>query len=55
MRLPRMKAIAGFFLAAVLSAPAWSSDTSANSAHQELSIMWKAKRQLAPRPWTRSR
>jgi hypothetical protein len=32
MRLPRMKAIAGFFLAAVLSAPAWSSDTSANSA-----------------------
>ena len=32
MRLPRMKAFAGFFLAAVLSAPAWSSNTSANSA-----------------------
>ncbi len=32
MRLPRMKAIGGFFLAAVLSAPAWSSNTSANSA-----------------------
>lgn len=32
MRPPRMKAIAGFFLASILSAPAWSSDTSANSA-----------------------
>jgi len=32
MRLPRMKALAGFFLAAILSAPAWCSDTSANSA-----------------------
>lgn len=32
MRLPRLKAIAGFFLAAILSAPAWGSETSANSA-----------------------
>ena len=32
MRLPRMKAIAGFFLAAILSAPAWATDTSAKSA-----------------------
>jgi hypothetical protein len=32
MRLPSLKAIAGFFLAAILSAPAWASNTSANSA-----------------------
>jgi FecR protein len=32
MRLPRMKAIAGFFLAAILTAPAWATDTSAKSA-----------------------
>ena len=32
MRLPRMKAIASFFLAAILSAPAWATNTSANSA-----------------------
>ena len=32
MRLPRMKALASFFLAATLSAPAWASATSANSA-----------------------
>ncbi len=32
MRLPRMKAIASFFLAAILSAPAWAIDTSAKSA-----------------------
>jgi hypothetical protein len=32
MQLPRMKALASFFLAAILSAPAWASATSANSA-----------------------
>lgn len=32
MRLPRVKAIAGFFLAAILSASAWATDTSAKSA-----------------------
>ena len=32
MWLPRLEAIASFFLAAILSAPAWSMDTSANSA-----------------------
>ncbi|MGA9967808.1 MAG: FecR domain-containing protein [Terriglobales bacterium] len=32
MRLPRLKAIVGFFLAAILSAPAWAADTSAKSA-----------------------
>jgi hypothetical protein len=32
MWLPRMKAFASFFLAAILSAPAWASNTSANSA-----------------------
>lgn len=32
MRLPWLKAIASFFLAAILSAPAWASNTSANSA-----------------------
>ncbi|MGA8490224.1 MAG: FecR domain-containing protein [Terriglobales bacterium] len=32
MWLPRMKAIAGFFLAVILSAPAWAIDTNARSA-----------------------
>jgi len=32
MRLPRWEAMASFFLAAILSAPAWCRDTSANSA-----------------------
>ena len=32
MRLPRSKAMASFFLAAILSAPAWATNTSANSA-----------------------
>ncbi len=32
MRLPRMQVLASFFLAAILSAPAWASTTSANSA-----------------------
>ncbi len=32
MRLPRVGAVASFFLAAILSAPAWSSDANAKSA-----------------------
>src|SRR6516164_5976669 len=32
MRLPKLEAIGGLFLAAVLAAPAWGASTSANAA-----------------------
>jgi hypothetical protein len=34
MRLPRLKAISGFFLAAILSLPAWAGDATTNAAQR---------------------